>query len=160
MHLRVLHSGSCTRWCVGPSRPLACIRSRSVEMRCCRIAPAFSKGYLRAGRALLALGRNDEAADLLEDALVAVGRAVLVDRVVERRPRAGRQRAHGEGRAGAEELEDAAEVAVARREDRRAVPEPLRGHERRRLLPHQRLSRDFFAVPAALRVERRLAGHH
>ena len=37
--------------------------------QCIRIAPAFSKGYLRAGRALLALGRNDEAADLLEDAL-------------------------------------------------------------------------------------------
>ena len=36
--------------------------------QCIRIAPGFSKGYLRAGRALIALGRHEQAADLLDDA--------------------------------------------------------------------------------------------
>ena len=36
--------------------------------QCVKLAPTFSKGYLRAGRALIALGRCDDAADLLEDA--------------------------------------------------------------------------------------------
>ena len=36
---------------------------------CMAIAPAFSKGYLRAGRALVSLGRPEEAAELLEDAV-------------------------------------------------------------------------------------------
>lgn len=36
--------------------------------QCIAIAPGFSKGYLRAGRALIALGRCEEAAALLEDA--------------------------------------------------------------------------------------------
>jgi hypothetical protein len=36
--------------------------------QCIRVAPGFSKGHLRAGRALIALGRHDDAADLLEDA--------------------------------------------------------------------------------------------
>ncbi len=35
---------------------------------CIAIAPAFSKGYLRAGRALISMGRCAEAAGLLEDA--------------------------------------------------------------------------------------------
>jgi tetratricopeptide (TPR) repeat protein len=35
---------------------------------CIAIAPTFSKGYLRAGRALIALGRLKDAATLLEDA--------------------------------------------------------------------------------------------
>jgi len=36
--------------------------------QCMAIAPAFAKGYLRAGRALISLGRHEEAAELLEDA--------------------------------------------------------------------------------------------
>ena len=36
--------------------------------QCIRIAPMFSKGHLRAGRALIALGQPGKAADLLEDA--------------------------------------------------------------------------------------------
>ena len=36
--------------------------------QCMLIAPTFSKGYLRAGRALIALGRYEDAADLLDDA--------------------------------------------------------------------------------------------
>ena len=36
--------------------------------QCMRLAPTFSKGYLRAGRALVSLGRPGQAADLLEDA--------------------------------------------------------------------------------------------
>ena len=73
-----------------------------------------------------------------------------------------RRTASGEAEAASlSESQDARSPRRARRRThQRAVPEPLRGHERRRLLPHQRLSRDFFAVPAALRVERRLAGHH
>jgi tetratricopeptide (TPR) repeat protein len=35
---------------------------------CISLAPTFSKGYLRAGRALIALGRREEAVTLLEDA--------------------------------------------------------------------------------------------
>ena len=35
---------------------------------CMVLAPAFSKGYLRAGRALMALGKHNEAVDLLFDA--------------------------------------------------------------------------------------------
>ena len=35
---------------------------------CIAIAPTFSKGYLRAGRALIAMGRLEDAATLLEDA--------------------------------------------------------------------------------------------
>ena len=35
---------------------------------CIAIAPTFSKGYLRAGRALIAVGRIEDAATLLEDA--------------------------------------------------------------------------------------------
>lgn len=38
------------------------------SQQCIKLAPTFSKGYLRAGRALVALGRYDDAADLLEDA--------------------------------------------------------------------------------------------
>ena len=36
--------------------------------RCIDMAPTFSKGYLRAGRALIALGRHSDATNLLEDA--------------------------------------------------------------------------------------------
>ena len=35
---------------------------------CIAVAPTFSKGYLRAGRALIAVGRIEDAAMLLEDA--------------------------------------------------------------------------------------------
>ena len=37
--------------------------------RCIELAPGSSKGYLRAGRALIALGRTADAVDLLEDAV-------------------------------------------------------------------------------------------
>jgi hypothetical protein len=39
---------------------------------CMKIAPGFSKGHLRAGRALISLGRFDDAVDLLEDAVDAM----------------------------------------------------------------------------------------